>query len=190
VYGSIHSIPVPGLPGFGGALRASLTPRWPSPLRLLLESLVTFVVLFALGLGILALFPRRLEAVSAALSGGLLRSAFAGLFGTLGMVFLAVLLIVTLVGILLLPVQLLAMVGGGVLGIVALLCAVGRILPFPRTRRTMVLELAVGTLVFAVLVHVPILGGLVWTATWLLGFGAVLRTRFGAPSAVLPTTAV
>ncbi len=42
-----------------------------------------------------------------------------------------------------------------------------------------------------VLTHIPILGVMIWVATWLLTFGAVLRSRFGQQGGpVLPTTAI
>ena len=190
VLGSVHAIPLPGVPGFPRAVREGLVPRFPSPVQALLHALVTFVVLFVLGLGVAALFPRRLEAVSAALAGGPVRSVLAGVLGSLGLLFLTVLLVLTVVGILLVPVPLLIVLAGGLLGTVAFTSYLGRVLPLPRSRRTQVLELAAGALLFAVLTQLPVLGGLIWFATWLVGFGAVLRTRFGAPSNVLPTTPV
>jgi hypothetical protein len=189
VHGSVQSLPLPGMPDFPRALRRSLVPRFPGPIAVLLHALLTFGVLFLLGLALVAVFPRRLEVVSAALAGGPLRSLFAGLFGTIGMLLVAVVLVLTLLGILLLPVWAFLVVAGGLLGVVAFTCYAGRLIPFPRSRGTLVLELAAGTLLYSVLVQIPVVGCLVWLATWLLGFGAVLRTRFGAPSSVLPTTA-
>jgi hypothetical protein len=103
-----------------------------------------------------------------------------------------VLLAVTVIGLLLIPVQALLVVSGAVMGITALTLFLGRTLPFPPTRRTMVLELAAGTLIFSVVAEVPILGAMAWVAALLLSFGAVLRTRFGQPPSggALPTTTV
>jgi hypothetical protein len=124
------------------------------------------------------------------MAGGPWRSLFAGLLGSVGMVVLAVLLAVTVVGLLLIPVQALLVVGGGVLGITALTAYLGRALPFPPSRRTAVLELAAGTLLFSILAEVPVIGAMAWVAAWFLTFGAVLRTRFGQPPSILPTTPV
>jgi hypothetical protein len=119
------------------------------------------------------------------------RSLLAGLAGSFGMVVLAILLAVTIVGLLLIPVQAILVVLGGVMGVTALTLYLGRALPIPPSRRTTVLELAAGTLAFAVVAEIPILGSMAWVATWLLTFGAVLRTRFGQPpAAILPTSAV
>jgi hypothetical protein len=152
-------------------------------------TLVRFAALFVLGLIVLSVVPRRLEVVSGAMVARPWHSVLAGLAGTVGAALLAVLLAVTIIGILLIPVEVLLVVSGGVLGVTALTLYLGRTLPFPATRRTMVLELAAGTLVFSVVAEVPVLGGMAWVAAWFLTFGAVLRTRFGQPAAgVLPTT--
>jgi hypothetical protein len=152
------------------------------------ETLIRFAVLFVLGLIVLAAFPRRMEAVSSAMISGPWWSLLAGFIGSVAMPILALLLAVTIIGILLIPVQRVLIMAGGVLGVTALTYHLGRVLPFPPPRRSMVLELAAGTLVFAVVAEVPILGAMVRVATWFLAFGAVLRTRFGQPPAALPTT--
>ena len=130
------------------------------------------------------------EAVSGAIVAGTARSLLAGLLGSVGMLVLAILLAVTVIGLLLIPVQVLLIAGGGILGITALTHYLGRLLPLPPGRRTMVLELAAGTLIFSIVAEIPVVGAMVWVATWFLAFGAVVRTRFGQPPAVLPTTPV
>ncbi len=188
VGGSQHAISFPSLPEWPGKLGPHLVSDIPSPVSLVLGTLVRFAVLFVLGLVVLAVIPRRMEAVSAAMVSGPWWSLFAGLLGSVGMVVLAILLVVTVIGILLVPVQLLLVVGGGVLGVTALTYYLGRLLPFPSSRRTAVVQLAAGTLLFSIAAEIPILGAMVWVATWFLGFGAVLRTRFGQPPAApLPT---
>ena len=159
-----------------------------SPLLLLVEALVQFAVLFVLGLLVVSLFPRRLEAVAGSMVASPWKSVLAGLLGTVAMPVLLILLIVTVIGILLVPVQILAMAAAGVLGTTALTFHLGRSLPLPQHRRTTVLHLALGTAIFVVVTHIPVLGAMAWIATWLLTFGAVLRSRFGSPTPVLPTT--
>jgi hypothetical protein len=187
VGGSTHSFSFPSLPRLSGDFTIHLLP---SPFSLLIETLVRFAVLFVLGLVVLAVAPRRLETVSGSMVAGPWRSLLAGVVGSVGMLVLTVLLAVTVVGLLLIPVQVLMVLAGGVLGVTALTHHLGRVLPFPPSRRTMVLELAAGTLIFSVAAAIPVLGAMVWVATWFLAFGAVLRTRFGQPPAALPTTPV
>jgi hypothetical protein len=187
VGGSTHSVGFPRIPKWP-SLSIHFPPRIPSPLAMTFGTLVRFAVLFVLGLAVLAVTPRRMEAVSGAMVARPWWSLFAGVLGTLAMPVLGLLLLATGVGALLLPVQILAILGGGVLGITALTHYMGRVLPIPPSRRTVVLELAAGTLVFSILAEIPILGVLLWITTWFLAFGAVLRTRFGQPPAALPTT--
>jgi hypothetical protein len=188
VAGSTNSVSFPSLPDLPGRFAIHLIPDVLSPVGMVMATLVRFAVLFVLGLIVLSVMPRRLETVSGAMAGGPWRSLFAGLLGSVGMVVLAVLLAVTVVGLLLIPVQALLVVGGGVLGITALTAYLGRALPFPPSRRTAVLELAAGTLLFSILAEVPVIGAMAWVAAWFLTFGAVLRTRFGQPPTILPTT--
>ena len=188
VAGSTHSVSFPTLPSMPGRFAIHLVPDILSPVAMVVGTLVRFAVLFVLGLIVLSVMPRRLEAVSGAMAGSPWRSLFAGMLGSIGMVVLAVLLAVTVVGLLLIPVQALLVVGGGVLGITALSAYLGRALPIPPSRRTAVLELAAGTLLFSILAEVPVIGAMAWVAAWFLTFGAVLRTRFGQPPAALPTT--
>lgn len=192
VGGDTRSIPIPSMPGLVGLTTAHFLGGAASPLVTVVEALVSFAVLFVLGLLVLALFPRRMEAVAGYMVTSPGKSLLAGTLGTVAMPVLLVLLVVTVVGILLVPVQILGMLAAGVLGLTALTFHVGRSLPVPERRRTQVLQLALGTAIFVVLAHIPVLGALVWIATWLVTFGAVLRSRFGqqGPPAVLPTTPV
>jgi hypothetical protein len=189
--GSTRSIPFPSLPGVVGFTTSRFLGGAASPLLLLVEALVKFAVLFVLGLLVLALFPRRVDAVAVSMLASPWKSVFAGLLGTVAIPVLLILLVVTIVGILLVPVQILAVLAAGVLGVTALTFHLGRSLPVPVRRRTQVIQLALGTAVFAALTSIPFLGTMAWMATWLLTFGAVLRSRFGQHgAAVLPTTQV
>jgi hypothetical protein len=192
VGGSSRSIPFPTIPGIVGTATSHAFGGSTSPLLRVFETLVKFVVMFVLGLLVLSLFPRRLEIVAGSMVANPLKAVLAGLLGTVTMPVLMVLLAVTVVGILLIPVQIIAVIAAGVLGVTALVLHLGRSLPLPADRRTTVVQLAVGTAVFAVVTAIPFIGAMVWIAVWLLTFGAVLRSRFGQPgtTTVLPTTPV
>lgn len=192
VGGSTKSISVPGIPGLVGFATSHVVGGALSPLLLVLEVLVQFAVLFVLGLLVISLFPRRLEAVAGSMVASPWKSVLAGLLGTVAMPVLLVLLVVTVIGILLVPVQVLAVAAAGVLGTTALTFHLGRSLPLPERRRSAVLHLALGTAIFVVVTHIPVLGVMAWIATWLLTFGAVLRSRFGQQGGgpVLPTSAI
>jgi hypothetical protein len=191
VGGSRQSISVPGLPSLLGFTSHRWLSDGPSPGWVIFEAIVKFAVLFVLGLLVLALFPRRMEAVSSSMVASPVKATLAGLLGTIVMPILLVLLVVTIVGILLVPVQIIAILAAGVLGVTALTYHVGRALPLARVQASpMVVQLAIGTAIFVVLTAIPFLGGLVWMAVWLLAFGAVLRTRFGQTPTLPLATAV
>lgn len=190
VGGSSHSISLPGVPSIVGLTAGHLFGGRASFLALVFEALVKFVVLFLLGLLCVSMFPRRIDAVAGSIVTSPWKSVFAGVLGTLAMLLLLVLLLVTIVGWLLVPVQVIAVIAAGILGLTALLFHVGRSLPLPEQRRTMVLQLAMGTAIYALLTSIPVIGALTWMATWVLTFGAVIRSRFGQPPVALPTTAI
>jgi hypothetical protein len=192
VGGSRQSISIPGLPSLIGIATGGLLSGHESPAWIAFEAVVKFAVFFVLGLLVLALFPRRLEAVSSSMLASPVKSTLAGLLGTVAMPILLVLLVVTVVGILLVPVQIIAIIAAGVLGVTALTFHVGRTIPLARVQASpMVVQLAIGTAIFVLLTAIPFLGALVWVAVWLVAFGAVLRTRFGQPPHVpLATTAM
>jgi hypothetical protein len=189
--GSSRSISIPSLPGLVGfGATGLLADHAPSPAWTVLQVLVKFGVLFVLGLLVLALFPRRLDAVAGSIVASPWKSVLAGLLGSIAMPLLTLLLVVTVIGIPLVAVQVLAMIAAGVVGVTALTFHLGRSLPLRIPRSTQVIQLAIGTAILAVLTALPVIGVLAWIAIWLLAFGAVLRSRFGQPPAALPTTMV
>jgi hypothetical protein len=189
--GQQTSVALPGVSGFTGWLGPSLF--WghaPSPLFAVAQVLARFAMYFALGLLLLALFPRRVDAVAASMVADPLKAILVGLLGTVAMPVLAVLLVVTLVGILLVPVQVLGILAAGVLGFTALSFHIGRSLPIRIQKGTVVLQLAIGTAIVVLITQIPILGGLAFVAGWLLVFGAVLRSRGGSEGTALATSPV
>ena len=100
----------------------------------------------------------------------------AGLAVLLALPLLVVLLAVTGVGLLLLPFLVAGLVGLGVLGRIAVLAALGRML----TRRWgdtwlnhASVSVVLGGMICLALYNVPVLGGLLWLLIGLLGWGAV-----------------
>jgi Secretin and TonB N terminus short domain len=153
------------------------------------QVLAKFIVYFALGLLMLALFPRRMEVVATSFTTHPWKSIFTGLLGLIALPILLVLLVATVIGIPLVPVAAILVVAAGILGFAALAFYVGRSLPLRIERGTSVLQLAIGTAIVVLVTSIPLLGWMAWIAAVLLTFGAVLRSRFGnQPGAPLPTT--
>lgn len=188
--GETVSIGIPALSGIVAGLAGSslLGGRDESAVFTIAQALAKFLVFFALGLLVLALFPRRLEAVSASLAAHPWKAIFTGLLGIVVLPLLILLLVATLIGIPLVPVAALLVVAAGVLGFTALAWYLGRALPLHLQRGTSVLQLALGTAIVVLVTQIPFLGGMAWVAAALLTFGAVLRSRFGSQPAVLTTS--
>jgi hypothetical protein len=196
IEGDYESIGVPGLKGIAalaaGAL--GLGSMIASPALLIGSMLAQFALFFALGVLLLLLFPRRIEAVAASMKNAPVRAGLIGLLGFLAQPVLAVLLCITIVGILLIPFQLLALMLAAILGYSALAVFLGRLLPFKIERGENVARLALGTAILVVIYQIPILGFLAGLAAFVVVLGAVIRTRFGQGGAdaepTLPTTPV
>lgn len=183
------SVGVPALSGLAGLAGSRiLFGESGSPVFGVAQVLAKFVVYFALGLLILALFPRRVDVVATSFTTHPWKSVFTGLLGLVVTPLLIVLLVATIIGIPLVAVAALLVVVAGILGFTALAFHIGRALPLRIERGTNVLQLALGTAIVVIVTAIPLLGCLAWSAALLLTFGAVLRTRFGSQLPVLPTT--
>ena len=144
----------------------------------LVHGVASFVVFFVVGWILLALAPRRLDSVGDTLFSRPMRSGLVGLLGAVVGALLCCLLLVSILGIPLLPLAVLGIAAAIVLGMASLALRLGRALPLGRHKGEL-LSLALGTLVLVVIRHVPWLGGLVvWVAS-LFAFGAVILARGG-----------
>jgi hypothetical protein len=195
VEGEEVSVGVPGLLGvvglLGGGPSAAREEATVSPLLKVGHVLAKYVVLFVLGLLVLVLAPARLESVAASLARQPSKGVLAGLLGTLAMPVLTLLLVVTVIGIPLVAVQVVAVLLAGIVGFTALALLIGRAIPLHPRRAAAVVQLALGTALVVAVSEVPVVGVMAWVTGWLFVFGAVIRTRFGQPQpgAPLPTTA-
>lgn len=143
--------------------------------------LAWFAVLFGLGFAGTLLAPARMRAIQDELRKAPVKAGASGLLGAIALVPLTILLCVTIIGI---PVAFLIMwplaMLGAALGLTLVASELGTRLPLFRGKRTQALVLAVGLLALLLAAQIPVLGVLVVIAAALAGFGAVVRTRFGA----------
>jgi hypothetical protein len=194
VEGQEVSVSIPGLSSILG-LASATSPgsRAISPMLQVGQALAKYVVFFLLGLLILAIAPARLDRVTASLTRSPVRDVLVGVLGTVAMPVLTLLLVVTIVGILLVPVQAMAILLAGILGYTALALLIGRALPIRAERGAAVIQLAVGTAIVVAISEIPFLGKMAMLSAWFLVFGAVLRSRGGQPGPaqpVVPTTSI
>lgn len=104
-------------------------------------------------------------------------SAAAGAFATVAIIPVAFLLLVSIIGWPLLPLEALAVVGGVLIGQAAVALLVGRRLfelIRPQTTPSPLAALVVGLVVVTAAELVPVVGGLVVALVWLIGLGAAI----------------
>lgn len=145
----------------------------------LAEFLVWFMVLFGTGFLGHLLVPQRMKLIQEEVHYNPLKSGLSGLLGALALAPLTVLLIITVVGI---PVALLVLWPlaflGAALGFTAVASELGTRLPVFRGRKTQAVVMALGLVLMLVVAMIP-LGAIPIVLLAFIGFGAVVRTRFG-----------
>ncbi len=187
VEGQEVSVSVPGFAGLLGLASPSpATSKGISAGLQIGQAIAKFVVFFLLALLLRAVAPARLDRVTASLTRAPFRDVLYGLLGTIAMPVLTVLLAVTIVGILLIPVQVIAIIIAAILGYTALALLIGRAIPIGERRADGVIQLAIGTGIVVLVSEIPFVGVLAMLSAWLLVFGAVLRSRGGQPSPIAP----
>lgn len=133
-----------------------------------------------LGWLIYSLLPKHVSTTAEALQADPAKATVFGLLGYIAFVPLVIVLAITLVGIPLIPVLALALIAARVLGQVALGVLAGKWLsPKLNLQTTPVTSLLLGLVALGLLTIIPVVGFLASMFYGLVGFGAVLRTRFG-----------
>ncbi|NOY92352.1 MAG: DUF342 domain-containing protein, partial [Deltaproteobacteria bacterium] len=144
-----------------------------------LSSAADFGLLFLLGLLLMGVARGRLQGVQRAIVGAPVRCGVVGVLSTAATLFAMVALIITVIGI---PA---AVVVGVVapaaiyVGVAATASVLGSALPVPALKGRPVLGLAAGVGLLYLTSLVPVVGSLALLAVAWVGFGAVVRTRFG-----------
>lgn len=158
-----------------------------------LATLVRAVALLVVGLLLLAFVPERVERVRSYLHERTGHAALGGLGILLGIVPLCALLLVTIVGIPLIPLVGLIVSAMLALGLTALCVGLGQRLPGGQSGRSVLRAFLLGLLLIALVDFIPFVGTPVVAVAAFIAAGAVLLSRFGAqapPSPpALPATA-
>jgi len=140
------------------------------------SKVMQFIGLLFLGIVVAAVFPGTVGQVSAVVEQHLPRSVFWGTL-TLLMIFpVGLMLLISLVGIVLIPLEIIFIVCCGLLGYVAAANLVGRkiLIAMKRTERSVMLETLLGLAVLFLIRWVPFLGWFVTLMLVFLGFGGVV----------------
>ncbi|HEY8206337.1 MAG TPA: hypothetical protein VIG99_02570 [Myxococcaceae bacterium] len=142
--------------------------------------LVWFAVLFGSGFLAMMFAPDRVRLLGAEMRRDPLRCGLTGMLGgVLGLPALTVMLVITVIGILVVPVLWVVVAAGCLMGIAALANEIGARLPLKNVRKTQAMVLASGVLLIELVGLVPVLGTLTQCAIAFLALGAVIRSRFG-----------
>jgi len=153
--------------------------RWASPLSTLWKVLS---VVF-LGWILFWLFPGPVLTISTAVQAEPVKAVLYGLLAYLAIIPLSLVLLITLLGIPLIPLVWLALFVGRFMGQVVLGLLAGRYLSKQLNREMGdALSVVLGLLSLGVLTMIPVVGGLASMFYGLLGLGAVVWTRFGRKS--------
>jgi hypothetical protein len=148
--------------------------------------LMEFVLCFGLGFLFLMFVPQPMKQIEGELRRDWLRCGATGFLGTLAVVPLSLLLLISVVGILVLPVLWVGLVLAVCMGYTAIANEIGIKVPVLRGKKTQATVLAVGTVVLLLVSRLPVLGPLALILVGMLGLGAIIRTRFGTRSRGLP----
>jgi hypothetical protein len=141
--------------------------------------ILKFAALFGLGFLGQLFFPNRMKDLSAEIKARPFKSGLTGLLGMAALVPITVVLCITLIGIPVAVVLLIASMLVTALGLTAVASELGLKVPVLRGRKTQAVVLALGLLVLLGLGTIPVLGAVVMNLASLVGFGAAIRTRFG-----------
>ena len=170
-----------------GDINIGNLPRFNMPFRFFspIASLWKVLSIVFLGWVVFWLFPGPVLKISEAARAEPLKAVLFGLLGYLAVIPVSIMMLITLVGIPLIPFLWLALLVGRFVGQVALGLLAGRYLAHKLNREmTDAWVVVMGLFVLGLVTIIPIAGGLASLFYSLLGFGAVIWTKFGRVSAV------
>ncbi|MDI6726492.1 MAG: polymer-forming cytoskeletal protein [Smithellaceae bacterium] len=146
-----------------------------------LVSMFFLLCLLVLGLIAYAVIPRQMAIISEEIKKSTLRVACWGVGGLISVIPLMVLLTMSVVGIVLVPLQMTITVVAAILGFVAVAQLLGReiLVLLKKTDRGLMTQTALGLIVIWLVGWIPYLGWMVKSLVIVVGMGSVLVTRFG-----------
>ena len=144
------------------------------------SALIWFITLFGIGFIATLLIPNRMKMIEGEIHSNPLKAGLAGLVGAVALLPLTVLLIITIIGIPVAAALWLMVPLAVAVGFTAVASEIGVRLPIFRGRKTQAVVLALGLALLLVAAQVPVAGPIALSALGLIGFGAIVRTRFGS----------
>jgi hypothetical protein len=148
---------------------------------LALFGLLNFIGFIVLAIILVALFTPQLGRTSGSVEGNTLRDCLIGLLIAVLFIPIAIILAVSIIGIILIPVWAVLVIAAGLFGYIAIGHLLGKktLQACRITGKSMMVETLTGIVILSLVGLVPIGGFLVKMIAWLCGLGAVYQTRFG-----------
>ncbi len=139
---------------------------------------IAIIGFLALALLLVSLFPNKIGLISSKIEKHPLASLLWGLLGIVLIIPLAIMLLISIVGIILIPLEILALIIIKFFGVVAVAQLVGKKVAasFKKVNLLIVWETLVGLLVFWLISWIPVLGILLIAVAAIIGFGAVISS--------------
>jgi hypothetical protein len=150
-------------------------PRWVRPVMRLFQMLALFVI----GVFLVLLAPRQVQAVRQTVREHVAMATLVGLALLVGFVPLCILLAISLFGIPLIPVAALVLLAAIIMGLTGIAAAIGYATPPIKDPDNLFGAMALGVLLLALVSAIPVLGALVLFSASFYGAGAALLSRFG-----------
>jgi hypothetical protein len=150
------------------------------------DFLVRFALFFGLGFLLWWILPTPMREIEAELRRDPFRCGLIGFVGAVALVPSTLLLLLSVIGIPVVPLLWGAVALAVLMGSVAMAHAFGLRIPNIAQGKTQAVVLAVGVLILTVVGLIPYLGPLAICVIGMLGLGAVIRTRFGTKKSPPP----
>lgn len=145
-------------------------------------SLAIFAAILIIATLIVVLIPRPVRIVARAIKEETLRITLWGLLGLILVVPLAVLLTISVVGIVLIPLEMILVVSASLMGFIAFAQVIGErlcALLFKKKNQSLIRETFWGLFILWLVGWLPYIGWMLKVIVVMMGLGAVIFTRFG-----------
>jgi len=144
-------------------------------------SLTIFFSILIIAVLIVLLLPKPIQVIADAIREETVKITLWGLLGMVLVVPLALLLTISVIGIVLIPLEMILVVSAGLLGFIAISQLLGRRLYalFKRPSQHILKETFWGLVVLWIIGWLPYIGWMIKVLALMMGLGAVIYTRFG-----------
>jgi MFS family permease len=144
-------------------------------------SVVVFFAILILALLIVALIPKPIQVIAETIKTSTFKVSLSGLLGLLLIVPIAVLLTISVIGIVLIPLEMILVVSAALLGFIAVSQLIGRVvlMLIKRTGGGGIRQTFWGLMALWLIGWIPYVGWMIKVLAVVLGLGGVIMTRFG-----------